>query len=106
MTVKCICIDDKGKPAVIPSHLWIKEGETYHMTCIYWHPKQGVQGCDLLEIALDDSCAPYETYQLRRFAINKDDLNDFFELVKLSTELDDVDLEQLLEQSKLEVIES
>ena len=105
MKVKCPCIDDRNKPAQIPQRLWPIKDETYHMTCIYWHPAQGVQGCDLLEIALDESCAPYETYQLRRFAIDKADLADFIELVRLSSELDEVNIDQLLEESQLQVAE-
>ena len=104
MTVKCTCIDDRNKPAEIPSRLWVKADEEYHITSIYWHPLQGVQGVDLLEVALDDSCQPYETYQLRRFAIKPEDLPQFIELARLCNELDEVDVEKLMEECMAELV--
>ena len=104
MTVKCVCLDDSNKPKEIPDHLWVKQGKEYHIACVYWHPKQGVEGVDLLEIALDDSCYPYETYQLRRFGFTQQELQQLMELTKLCNELDEVDVEKLMEECAPELI--
>ena len=104
MTVECMCLDDTNKPKEIPEHLWVKMGHIYHITAVYWHPMQGVQGVDLLEIALDDSCDPYETYQLRRFGFKQEDLQKLWELTQLCNELDDVDVEKLMEECTPQLI--
>ena len=103
--IKCICINDSNKPIEIPSSNWIKKDENYHITHIYYHPDQGIQGCSLYEKPLGEDCTPYESFKLSRFAINVDDLESLIELMKNCTELNDVDIQQLIEESELELIE-
>lgn len=102
--VNCICINDKRKPAEIPADRWVKKDEEYRITHVYFHPKQGIQGCTLYEKPLDESCKPYETFKLSRFAIHLEDLPAFIELCKLCTELNDVEIKQLIEESELQTI--
>lgn len=103
--IKCICIDDANKPVEISSSNWIKKEETYHITHIYYHPNQGIQGCSLYEKPLGEDCYPYESFKLSRFGISIDDLEKFIEFMKLCTELNDVDIKTLIEESQLELIE-
>ena len=98
MIVKCVCLDDSNKPKEIPDHLWVVQGTEYHIICVYWHPRQGVQGVDLLEIALDDNCYPFETYQLRRFGFTQKEMEQLRELAMLCNELDEVDVDALMEE--------
>ena len=103
--IKCICIDDANKPVEISSSNWIKKEEIYHITHVYYHPNQGIQGCSLYEKPLGEDCYPYESFKLSRFGINIDDLEEFIEFMKLCTELNDVDIKTLIEESQLELIE-
>lgn len=67
--MKVICINDSGKPAKIPSNQWIKKGETY---TIVKYVRMLIQkdniGVELEEVKMDESCFPYEYYDLKRFA--------------------------------------
>jgi hypothetical protein len=65
---------------------------------------QGIQGCSLYEKPLDESCAPYESFRLSRFAINAENLERLIELIKDCTELNDVDVKKLIEESQLELV--
>src|SRR5574343_1227810 len=105
MKVKCLCIDAKNRPEVIPTNKWVLEGEEYHITHIYLHTLQegGIQGVTLYEKPLDESCAPYESFRLTRFAFTKDWITQLIELMKLCSELNDFDIEQLIEESELEI---
>ena len=71
MRVKCICIDDKKKPSIIPDSKWIKEGEVYHITHIFIQKLQGdIQGCEIAETDISQY-KPYNCFRLDRFAIIK-----------------------------------
>jgi len=104
MTVKCICLDDRDKPKEVPLHLWVKQDQEYHITAVYWHPIQGVEGVELLEIAMDESCYPYTTYQLRRFGFTEEGLKELRELIKLCNELEEVDVEKLMKECTPDLI--
>lgn len=107
MKVKCICIDDTNKPKEIPSNKWVQKDKEYHIIHVYVQVNQGnIQGVDLAEISLDESCAPYQTFRLSRFAINIDDLPKLIELMKLCTELKDIDIEKLIKEEELIYIEN
>jgi hypothetical protein len=66
--MKAICIDASNKPAKIPQHEWIKEGETYTITKVV---KMGIQdgkyGVLLKEVQLSQQSFPYELYDADRF---------------------------------------
>ena len=102
--VNCICINDEGRPAQIGPEKWVKKDDQYRITHVYFHPKQGIQGCTLYEKPLDESCQPYETFKLARFAIHHDDLEAFIELCRMCTELNDVEIEKLIEESELQLV--
>ena len=104
--IECFCINDKDKPVCIPESRWVKLGEKYHITLVTIHPHQGgIQGCELSEISLDESCAPYEFYKLDRLAIDINDLHKLIELIKDSTDLDGVDVAKWIEESQLTIAE-
>ena len=79
--IPCICIDNKNKPQIIPGHLWPKEGNQYHITWIKYHGGQGIQGVELNELRLTEDCYPFNSYALKRFAIRKEDMDAFMELL-------------------------
>lgn len=102
--VNCICINDENRPVQIPIEKWVKKDDQYRITHVYFHPKQGIQGCTLYEKPLDETCKPYETFKLSRFAIHLEDLPAFIELCKMCTELNDVEIKELIEESELQTI--
>ena len=104
--IPCICIDDSNRPKEIPADKWVKEEEEYTITHVYIHPNQGgIQGVTLYEKPLDESCKPYETFKLSRFAIHAKDLEAFIELCKSCSELDEVDVLKLVEESELQTVD-
>lgn len=104
MKVPCVCIDAKNRPSVIPPSMWINEGTEYHITHVYYYPNQGIQGVLLEEVSIKKGL-PYDSYRLSRFAFTKEAIFQLIELIKLCTELNDVDINKLLEQSEIEVLE-
>lgn len=98
--VKCICVDVSNKPIEIPIEKWPIFGNTYHITRIDYHTKQGIQGVELHEIKLIN-CQPYETYKLSRFNIPKESIEAFRELLKVCTEMNDIDVDKLLKEEKI-----
>jgi len=96
--IPCICINDTGRPKEIPINKWVKKGEKYTITYVYWMVKQNFRGVDLAEIELDETNKPYTRFALSRFAIPHDKLQEFIELCKACTEMNDFDLEETLRQ--------
>lgn len=103
--VPAICIDGKNRPKEVPPQMWINEGTQYHITHVYRHPMQGgIQGVLLQEVQIKN-CPPFEAYRLSRFAFRKEDIPKLIELMKVCTELNEVDINKLLEESNLQVVE-
>ena len=102
--VKVLCIDDSNKPKEIPSNLWIKKDQEYHITHIYYHYQQKKSGYELSEIFLDDSCFPYVSFDSNRFRVPQEELEKLFQMLKDCTDLNDVDIRELIEESYLESI--
>lgn len=100
--IPCICIDDKNRPAEIPVDKWVKEKSKYNIIYIYWHPVQKIQGVDLAEIELDESCKPYGTFAIKRFAISVKDLENFIALCKACTGMNDVDVQEVIKELTVE----
>ena len=71
---RVICLDDTNRPKEIKPSLWVKKDNFYTITHIYYHPKQQIQGVELAEVELDDSCYPYVSFALKRFGILAEDL--------------------------------
>ena len=104
MSVKALCIDDSNRPQEIPSTKWVKKGQEYHITHIYFHHQQGIQGCELAEIELTDDNFPYQSFALNRFAFTKEDLEKLVQLAEDCSELDGVDINNLIEELNLETV--
>lgn len=87
--IKCICINDNNKPEEIPQEKWIKKDSEYHIIWVLKMINQNnIQGVQLSEISLDDSCLPYEAFKISRFAINSKDLEQLIELMQECTNFD------------------
>jgi hypothetical protein len=63
-----------------------------------------ILGCSIYELPLDESCAPYETFKLSRFAIDINDLEKLKELMKLCSDLDNVDFDEIIRESELQFL--
>ena len=96
--IKCICINAKGKPTIIPEEKWVKENNTYHIIHIGTTIGGRIMCCTLSEINLGKQYYPYEGFRLERFAFNEKDLPALFELMKKCAELNNVDINELINQ--------
>lgn len=103
--IKCVCIDSDNKPKEIPMGKWIQEGFFYHIDHVWYHPGQGIQGVSLREIRLGKESAPYESFKMSRFAIQEKDVDLFMELMKSCSELDDIDIEEIMKQGEVNVLQ-
>lgn len=104
--VKCTCINDENRPKEIPISKWLKKDKEYHIIWVYImrNDKQnGIQGCDLAEISLDESNLPYECFQLSRFAISEEDMQALIELAQECSGLDKSVVEDLIKETKIQV---
>jgi len=99
--VKAICINDESRPTQIPESEWVKKGEEYNIVWVYIirnEKQNGIQGCDLAEITLDESNHPYLHFQLSRFAIE-----DIEALKQLASDCSGLDMSIIEELIKEEV---
>ena len=92
------------KSQEIKPSLWIKKDQEYYITHIYYHHQQKIQGVELAEIFLDDSCFPYVSFDSNRFRVPQEELEKLFKMLQDCTELDNVDIRQLIEESYLEEV--
>ena len=104
MSIRCVCINDSNKPVEIPPKKWIKKDQEYHITHIYYHVQQGLQGVELAEIELTDECFPYQSFALNRFGIYKEDMEKFMQMLKDCTDLNGIEISNLIEELSLETI--
>lgn len=102
--VRCICIDDSNRPKEIPVSKWVVKDKEYTIVHVFYHPQQKIQGVELGEVELDDSCFPYGSFALKRFTIFKEDLELFVSLLRDCTELNDIEINSLIEQCNLELV--
>lgn len=106
--VKCICIDNKNKPALVPMTHWINQGTKYTIKHVYnmIPPGEGkpMVGVTLVEVDLESLNIVYKGYKIGRFAFTKEDLEALLELMKLCTELNDFDPMKLIEE-QVELVE-
>ena len=105
MQIKIKCVDDSQKPQQIPKNKWIKKGEWYNLIFIAWCKPEECQGFSLAEIELDETCSPYEYYKGSRFAISEQDLEKFLEFGKLCSELDTLNIQELIEETEINILE-
>lgn len=99
--IPCICIDDTNKPSNIPNSLWVRRGNEYHITWIKHHKAQGIQGVELKELKLNEDCLPFNSYALKRFAIRKDDMDMFMELLAVCSG-EKINLDKILTDVEIE----
>jgi hypothetical protein len=102
--IRCICISDEGRPKEIPENRWPKKDNEYHITFVAFCLPARIQGCSLYELFLDESNAPYEYYKLSRFGIHKEDLEAFIQLCLDCTDLNQLQIEDLVQESELQVM--
>ena len=103
--IKATCINSKNKPAEVQLSEWINEGWQYTITHVFYHPKQGIQGCALREVRLTAKSTPYESYALSRFGVTPQELDKLIQMVIACSELNDIDVRKLIEESNLIVQE-
>lgn len=100
MSIRVICIDDKNRPEEVSEKFWIKEGEQYTVEYIYrsLNPNSFDQlMLDLKEVKMDESCNPYLYYSINRFAIHKDDIEEFNYLCQITAK--DIEIETLIKET-------
>jgi len=98
--IECICVDDKNKPSTIPPHKWINKGNKYNIIAARVVLPQKQLAVQLLEISLDDSCAPFTYFLGKRFMIKEDDMLNLIELIKETIEVDN-SIREMLEEQEL-----
>jgi hypothetical protein len=101
--IPAICIDGSNKPKEVQIQEWINEGAKYHITHVFFHPKQGIQGCALNEVRLSKKSSPYEAYRLSRFCIEGKDVLKLIQMIKDCSELDSFDISELIKESELHI---
>lgn len=90
--IKCICINDKGKPTIIPSDKWLVKGNEYHITHVGTTLGTNVLCVTVAEITLGKEYYPYEGFRLDRFAVTQTSLVKLVELMKDCSELNEVEI--------------
>lgn len=98
--IECICIDDKNKPSTIPSNKWIKKHAKYNIIAARVVLPQKQLAVQLLEISLDESCAPFTYFLGRRFAIAEHDIELLIELIEETISIDK-SIKEMLEEEEL-----
>jgi hypothetical protein len=85
--IKCTCVNDTGKPRVIPADRWIKMGKEYHIIFARFVLPQKEIAVELQEVSLDESCMPFEYYLGKRFSINKKDIAALIQMINEASEV-------------------
>jgi len=57
-----------------------------------------ILGCSIYELPLGEDCEPYEMFKMSRFAFRLEDIEKILELAKLCSDLDGLDIEELIEE--------
>jgi len=96
--IKCICINDLNKPFQIPEDKWVKKDQSYHVIYTIWSITSQKVGVYLDEISLDDSCLPYEYFDINRFAFNINDIGKLHQLIKDCSDTD-FSMDELMEST-------
>ncbi|MES2395830.1 MAG: hypothetical protein V4549_07495 [Bacteroidota bacterium] len=103
--IPAVCIDSDNKPEEVDLSEWINKGANYHITHIWFHPHQGVQGCSLKEVRLTEKSDPYRTFALKRFAVTAEAMQKLVQMMRDCSELNDFDIYKLIRESELETVE-
>lgn len=103
--IPAVCVDATNRPEEIPMGKWIQQGFTYHITHIYYHPLQGIQGCVLHEVKLSHELYGYDSFRLNRFRFTQENLAKLVQMMIDCSELNEFDVHKLLRQCEVEVME-
>ena len=98
--VKCICINDNGRPKSIPPEKWVQNEMEYTIVFASFLMPQNELGLQLKEVNLDDSCFPYEYFLANRFVFYKDDFDKLVEFIKDCGDMN-VSVKELIKQTKV-----
>jgi hypothetical protein len=98
--IKCICINDKGKPNDIPQNKWVKKGQEYTIIFTIMVLPQRTLAVQLEEIDLDESCSPYEYFLAERFMFDIDDIQEFIDFIEECTDIN-MSIRELMEQTNI-----
>lgn len=90
--IERICINDKGKPYIIPQNKWLVKDNKYHITHVGTSLGTNVICVTVAEITLTKEYYLYEGFRLDRFAFTQDSLMKLIELMKNCSELNDIEL--------------
>jgi len=102
--IEAICIDSKNRPEEIPLSKWIQKDFKYHITHIFYHPMQGIQGCLIHEVKLGEECYPYVSYRLNRFGFTKENFEMLIQMMLDCSELNEFDVKKILKECDLEIM--
>ena len=103
--MKLLCINSESKPPEIPESKFVKEGEWYELLMVIRCMPGNIIGFQFVSPELDENCLPYICYLGTRFAMLEKDIEEFEQLCRDCADLDSLDLEQLIEESQLEILE-
>lgn len=98
--IECICIDDTGRPEVIPLSKWVKKDSPYSITYTVLVLPQKQIGVHLAEIELTNKELPYEYFLLSRFGFTEENLLKLIALIKECSDTH-FSLNELLQQTRL-----
>jgi hypothetical protein len=85
--IKCICVNDEGKPIEIPREKWVTAGNEYHIVYVTFLHPNGDMAFQLKEIFLDETCLPYEYFAADRFIFRQEDFPKMVSLVEESIDI-------------------
>lgn len=98
--IRCVCIDDSGRPSKIPESKWISKDVEYTLAFAIVVLPQRQLAFQLHEINLDESCSPFEYFLANRFAFNINNFEELNEFVKECTAIN-LSIKELLTQTKI-----
>ena len=98
--VRVICIDDKNKPNIIPKEHWVKEEDEYIVIRVATSLHENSKNVLMFDLAEKDisEYEPYGAFRATRFAVHKDDIEKLEELAKMCTELNNIDINELVKE--------
>jgi len=98
--VKCICLNDKGKPNKIPAEKWIKNGQEYTIVFASYVLPQKELGFQIEGLELDESCFPYEYFLANRFGFTLEEFDKLMDFIKECNDIA-ISVKELMEQTKV-----
>lgn len=103
--IEATCLDADNRPKEVEMSEWITKGMKYHITHVFFHPGQGIQGCSLREVRLTSKSHPYGAYALKRFGVTQEGMKALVEMMLACSELNEFDVYKAIEESELQTVE-